>query len=71
MIPLVDRMVAAGVTLPEGKCYGYCKPPVLEGDYTVNNSFVISIEEHFSFHATIHQQIKDLPDGTKVVIKFT
>ena len=71
MIPLVDQMVAAGVTLTEGKCYGYRIPPVLGGDYTVENSAVISIAEHYGFHATIHQQIKDVPDGTEVVIKFT
>ena len=71
MIPLVDQMVAAGVTLTEGNCYGYRIPPVLGGDYTVENSAVISIAEHYSFHATIHQQIKDVPDGAEVVIKWT
>lgn len=31
-------------------------------DYTIENAFVISIAEQFSFHASIHQQIKDIPD---------
>lgn len=71
MIPLVDKMVAAGVLLPEGTCYGYRIPPVLGGDYSVENSAVFSIPEHFSVHASIHLQVKDLPNGTKVVLKVT
>lgn len=70
MIPLIDDLVAAGMTLPDGKCYGYRLSPVLGGEYTVANSFVISIAEHFSFHAYLHQQIKDLPDGAQVVLTF-
>ena len=69
MIPLIDKLVASRVTLSKGKCYGYCIPPVLGGDYTLENTFVISIPEHFSFHASIHQQIKDVPDGTQVTIE--
>jgi len=70
MIPLIDNLVAVGVTLSEGKCYGYRNPPVLGGDYTVENTTVISIPEHYSFHADIHQQIVGLPDGTQVVFKI-
>ena len=70
MIPLIDRLVAADVVLKPGYCYGYRQPPVLGGDYTVENTVVIPIAEHYSFHATIHEQIKDLPDGSQVTIKF-
>jgi hypothetical protein len=68
MIPLVDQLVAAGKTLNQGECYTFRIPPVLGGDYTVENSAVISISEHYSFCASIHEQIKDVPDGTKVTI---
>ena len=30
----------------------------------------IPIDEHYSQHASIHEQIKDLPDGTAVRIKI-
>jgi hypothetical protein len=70
MIPLVDKLVSAGVRLSKGTCYGYRIPPVIGGDYTVENTAVVSIPEHYSFHADIHQQIKNVPDGAKVVLKI-
>ena len=69
MIPLVDKLVAAGVTLGEGECYSYKQPPVLGGDYTIDNTCVLPIEEHFRALGSIHNQIKDLPDGTRVDIQ--
>jgi len=70
MIPLVDQLVAAGITLREGQCYSYKKPPVLGGDYSVENACVLPIAEHYGAFGSIHKQIKDLPDGTQVVIKI-
>jgi hypothetical protein len=68
MIPLVDELVAAGITLHEGQCYSYKKPPVLGGYYTLQNSCVLPIVEHYGAYGSIHNQIKDLPDGSEVVI---
>lgn len=70
MIPLIDALVAAGKTLKPGYCYGYGQNPVLGGDYTVANTTVIPIHEHFGLNADIHKQIKDLPDGAKVKIDW-
>lgn len=70
MIPLVDRLVASGVTLRDGQCYSYKRPPVLGGDYTVGNTCVLPIPEHFGAYGTIYNQIKDLPDGTRVSIEW-
>lgn len=70
MIPLIDRLVARGVTLREGQCYSYRQPPVLGGDYAVDNTCVLPIPEHYSAYGSIHNQIKDLPDGTQVVINL-
>jgi hypothetical protein len=69
MIPLIDRLVTSGLTLREGHCLSYKQPPVLGGDYTVENTCVLPIKEHYGSYASIHCQIKDLPDGTEVVIK--
>jgi hypothetical protein len=66
MIPLVDCCVAAGLVLPPGKCYSYIIPPLLGGEYTVENTGVLDIAVHFSLKAQIYRQTKDLPDGTKV-----
>lgn len=70
MIPLIDRLVAAGKTLKPGYCYGYGLSPVLGGDYTVENTIILPIEEHYAVNASIHEQIKDLPDGTEVRIEI-
>jgi hypothetical protein len=71
MIPLVDQLLAAGMTLKKGECYSYNQPPVLGGDYTVENTCVLPIAEHYGAYGSIHNQIKDLPDGTQVVLNVT
>ncbi|HEX4797252.1 MAG TPA: T6SS immunity protein Tdi1 domain-containing protein, partial [Humisphaera sp.] len=68
MIPLIDQLVTSGLTLREGQCYSYKQPPVLGGAYTVENTCVLPIQKHYGAYASIHSQIKDLPDGMQVVI---
>lgn len=70
MIPLIDRLVAEGKKLKPGYCYGYLLSPVFGGDYTVANTIIIPIHEHYGLNASLHKQIKDLPDGTAVRIKI-
>ncbi len=69
MIPLVDRLVAAGVFLQPGECYSFLTPPVLGGDYTLENTVILPITEHFGVYGSYHEQLKGVPDGTHVVIK--
>lgn len=69
MIPLVDRLVAAGMHLSTGRCYGFRTPPVLGGPYTVENTAIISTEEHLRFCGSLHEQIRDIPDGGKVILR--
>ena len=71
MIPLIDRLVANGITLSEGQCYSYKQPPVLGGGYTVENTCVLPFREHFGFYGSIHRQLKDVSDGTQVVLRMT
>ena len=70
MIPLVDRLVAAGVLLKPGECYSFLTPPILGGEYTVENTVVLPIKEHYGLYGSYHEQLRGVPDGTKVVIKF-
>ncbi len=70
LIPIVDKLVAAGITLPEGRCYGYKRLPALGGDYSVENTCVLPIVEHYGVCGSIHNQIKHLPDGSQVEIKI-
>lgn len=72
---LVDLIVALktdGKKLQPGQVYSYKKLIVLGGDYSSDNFEPTDIEVHFSFAGQIHQQIKDLPPGTKInSVKFT
>lgn len=65
MIPLVDDLVAAGVTLAPGQCYSYVQLPVLGGDYTVANIRVVSIDQHYKAFGPLHERIKGLTSGTQ------
>jgi hypothetical protein len=69
MIPLVDRMVAAGVVLQPGQCYGFKTPPVLGGDYTVENCGPLPVWDYLGAYGSIHEQLRDVPDGSQVVLK--
>jgi len=69
MIPLIDQLAVAGIGLYKGRCYSFLTPPVLGGKYTVKNTATLPITEHYGVYASIHEQIKDLPDDAQVVIK--
>jgi hypothetical protein len=69
MIPLVDGLVAAGVLLKPGECYSFLTPPILGGAYSVENTVVLPITEHYGVYGSYHEQLRGVPDGTKVVIE--
>ncbi len=69
MIPLIDRLMAAGVLLQPGECYSLLTPPVLGGDYTVENTVVLPVAEHYGLYGSYHKQLRGVPDGTNVVLK--
>lgn len=66
MLPLVDACVAAGLLLQPGQCYSYRRPPVLGGAYSVGNTIVTSLSDHYKFYGAVYDRIKDLPDGEQV-----
>ena len=66
MVPLVDKLVAAGLTLRPGECYSYVQLPILGGDYTVENTRVVPLVQHYKAFGPIHEKLKDLPDGTRI-----
>jgi hypothetical protein len=68
MIPLVDRLAEAGVLLEPGQCYSLVTPPSLGGEYSVENTMVVPIPEHFGLYGSYHEQLRDVPDGSKVII---
>ena len=66
MIDLIEELKNSGQELSERQIYSYKKLPVLGGDYSVDNFVVTDIEVHFCFAGQIHEQVKDLPPGTKI-----
>ena len=69
MITLVNSLVEAGKLLDPGRCYSFISPPVLGGEYSVENTATLSVAEHYGVYASIHNQIKDLPDGAQVRLR--
>jgi hypothetical protein len=68
MIPLVDQLIAAGNKLQRGQCYGFKIPPVLGGQYMMDNVGPLAIEDYLGGYGSIHRQLRDVPDGTQVVL---
>jgi hypothetical protein len=68
LISLTDKCVAAGLRLQSGQCYSFKVPPVLGGEYVVDNIETSDLVVNYSLLAQINQQTKDLPDGTQVNI---
>jgi hypothetical protein len=68
MMDLTDDCIAAGLTLAPNQCYGFKVPPILGGQYSVENIAPTDLAVHYSFQAAICGQAKALPDGTEVEI---
>jgi hypothetical protein len=70
-IPVIDDMTNEGHVLDSGRCFSYRHLPVLGGSYGIENRVSFPIREHFGAWGSIHRQIKDLPDGARVIIEAT
>jgi hypothetical protein len=71
LAPLIDRLKGAGRHLQPEQCYSFKKPLGLGGTLTVENVMTVPIREHFALWGEVFRQIKDMPDGGDVVLKFT
>lgn len=69
MIPLVDQLVAAGVVLGPGECYGFRKPTIVGGEYAVSNVAAMPIRHYLLGCGKLHEQLKDVADGEQVVLR--
>ncbi len=65
-VNMVGDLIKNNITLDQGQIYSYKQPPVLGGEYALQNVEAIDVLVHFSFSGQIHEQVKDLPKGTKV-----
>ncbi len=67
----IDRATTAGRPLEAGECYGYRQPLVLGGRPDGENLCIRTVAEYISFLGQMHAQIRDLPDGAEVDIRFS
>jgi hypothetical protein len=54
-----------------GECYGFKRPPILGGGFTVENTAILPIHDYLACSGSIHQQLQNVPDGTEVQIEIT
>lgn len=69
-IPLVDELVAAGITLKHGECYGFTLPPVVGGKYELGNVRPKPLGDYYGFLADFYRQIADVPDGGTITFEI-
>ena len=70
-IPLVNRLVQAGMILKPKTVYGFKIPPMLGGKYDIENLEITDISVHYGLLGDLYGQMKDVPDGSKVTVKIT
>jgi hypothetical protein len=69
---LLSELRAAGKKLPPGQCYDADHSIILGGSFTPENWSPTFWRVHFHSLGQIHEQVKDLPPGTRITgIKFT
>lgn len=69
-ISLVDGCIASGMTLTQNQCFGYITSPVLGGEFEVSNLEPTELRLYYSIHGQIHEQIKDVPEGSTVTLNI-
>jgi hypothetical protein len=71
MVEIVNINKQIGMNLSENQCYSFKVPPIFGGELDPENIEVCDIFVNLSINGQIHQQVKDLPPGTKITdIKF-
>ena len=66
MQSFVDQMTARRIQPGKNQCFSFKRPPILGGAITPENTQLCDVLVHFSIAGQIHQQVKDLPAGTKI-----
>ncbi len=71
LAPLVDRLESSGRAIGQGQCFSFITPLGLQGRLAADNVMIIPIREHFGCWGEVFQQIKDMPDGSRITLKPT
>lgn len=66
MPAFLAQLHESGLYLSQGECYSAVIPTILSGPFSVENWRPAHWRVHFHSLGQIHQQVKDLPEGTKI-----
>jgi len=66
---LAQEWAASNGQIPFGSHLCPKKPFIIGGEYEIDNLYVLSWEKSLLFKADIARQIRDLPDGTDVILE--
>jgi len=69
LVPLVDRLEAAGRLLRPDQCYSFVQALGLGGALSVENVAVLAVQNHFCGWGKVFRQVGSLPPGTEVVAR--
>jgi hypothetical protein len=67
--PLAHKWQARNGVLPQGQRLLPRTPFIMGGEYAIENLFQLDAEQGMRSRAAVALQIRDLPDGTNVVLK--
>ena len=62
----VDRLRANGLTLRRGQCYGFTLPLILKPASGAGRCVPIAVADYVGSRGSLHEQLRDVPDGTTV-----
>lgn len=62
----IVQLRKAGMTLEPQQVYSHIRPLVLGGEDDIDNIEPTDVAVHVSIHGQIHQQVRDLPEGTPI-----
>jgi type VI secretion system (T6SS) immunity protein Tdi1 len=65
-VAMIADLRRSGRVLAPGQIYSFKKPPVLGGEYVLENIEATDIGVHFSIAGQIHERVRKLPPGTKI-----
>ncbi|MBX9717290.1 MAG: DUF1851 domain-containing protein [Microbacteriaceae bacterium] len=65
-VQVVGDLRMKGLILKPGQIYSFVKPPLLGGQYSLDNIEASDIEVHFSINGQIARQVSALPVGTPI-----
>ena len=66
MPAFLSELQEAGAYLSQGECYSASHSIILGGTFSVENWQPTHLRVHFHALGQIHEQVKDLPPGTKI-----